>query len=91
MPACLWGRAVAPRPDESDGERPDRGDRATTFRLGRIRWGKRDRPPPRVRLVCAVCGRILIGLTPERAAVYQKDHQDATGHAVRVEPVPSAR
>jgi len=61
------------------------------FRWGLIRWGDGDRPPQRVQLVCAVCGRILIGLTPERAAVYQKDHQDATGHAVRIEPVASAR
>jgi hypothetical protein len=61
------------------------------FRWGPIRRGDRDRPPPRVQLVCAVCGRILIGPTPERAAVYRKDHRDATGHAVRIEPVPSAR
>jgi hypothetical protein len=49
------------------------------------------RAPRRVQLVCAVCGRILIGLTPERAAVYRKEHEDATGHAVRVEPLEAER
>jgi hypothetical protein len=37
--------------------------------------------------VCEVCGRILIGLTLERAAVHQKEHQSATGHVVRIEPL----
>lgn len=49
------------------------------------------RAPQRVQLVCAVCGRILIGLTPERAALHQKDHQDATGHVVRVEQLDAGR
>jgi hypothetical protein len=56
-----------------------------TWRPG---WTRQQlRTPQRVQLMCAVCGRILIGLTPERAAVHQKEHQDATGHVVRVEPL----
>lgn len=55
-------------------------------------WRRRlDRSARPVQLVCAVCGRFLIGVTPERAEVHQRDHQDATGHAVRVEPVEPAR
>jgi hypothetical protein len=59
------------------------------WRPGRAR--EQLRAARRVQLVCVVCGRILIGLTPERAAVHQKDHQDATGHVVRVEPLDSER
>jgi hypothetical protein len=61
--------------------------------------GGPDRLPPihpvrasgRVQLVCVVCGSILIGLTPERAAVHQQAHQTATGHLVRMEPLAGER
>ncbi len=49
------------------------------------------RPRRRVQIVCAVCGRILIGLTPERAAFHQKEHEDATGQVVRIEPLDGER
>jgi hypothetical protein len=50
----------------------------------------RPRAQQSVLLVCEICGRILIGLSPERAVVYQKEQEHATGHHVRIEPLKPA-
>lgn len=90
-----WRRPRAIRRAASVIPSIDRGPYTAGMRQG-FHWrpGRARAPlraPQRVQLMCAVCGRILIGLTPERVAVHQKDHQDATGHVVRVEPLDAER